>query len=86
MCSLKRTKTSLKVFTLSGKKLNAIKNTYLELCHYFSLGVQALELYHLQGRSIFYSVLFYMVLDFYQALLPQNRHQKTIPIKNNKYI
>lgn len=52
---LEWTKTVLKKEIKGGKK-SAIKNRYLELCHCFSLGVQSLELYHLQGRSIFYNV------------------------------
>lgn len=53
MYPLERTKTVLRKDTESKKKCY---KKYLELCHYFSLGVQSLELYHLQGRSIFYNV------------------------------
>jgi hypothetical protein len=43
---------------------------------------------HLQGRSRFYSILFYSFLVFFQSLHLPNRHQKIIPvgiiIRNNE--
>lgn len=52
---LEWTKTVLKR-DIKGRKKGANKNRYLDLCHCFSLQAQSLELYHPQGRNIFYSV------------------------------
>ena len=63
-----------------GKNHNSALNRYLEAVHYFSILVHLLQLCHLQGRSRFYSVLFYSFLDFYKALHLLNRHQMIIPV------
>lgn len=55
MYPLEWIKTVLKENT-KGRNKGANKSRYLDLCHYFSLQAQSLELYHLQGRNIFYSV------------------------------